>query len=381
MGNLYFSDFKVVSTINNIKIIYKILKEHSFVDSLELVDDNTIKGDNNGKRVSTLYNDMKNILFNDLDEFKIYAEVTARETPDMDITLYYIEKINNNIKSFDFSFCIVNNQAFYIQSVRERNMPKLLDELCINDDMTIYTSEELYIIKNILNEKYQENIFNELNYDTLSKDNRQILIDFDFIKDNNFKKSIKIENSNIEKNSDIKYEYYLNDFKKSEYILINDKKNGFYKEFYYVGLKKIECNYKDDKKDGSYKEWYDNGTLKIDSNYKDDKKDGSYKEWYDNGILKIDGNYKDDKKDGSYKEWYDGKLRIDGNYKDGKKCGEKWNDLMLRLLEEETDEEIKELINDALIFKYIFTADIWEWEDDDAETVQNLFTDLEYDYW
>ena len=54
---------------------------------------------------------------------------------------------------------------------------------------------------------------------------------------------------------------------------------------------------------------------------------------------------------------------------------------MLRLLEEETDEEIKELINDALIFKYIFTADIWEWEDDDAETVQNLFTDLEYDYW
>ena len=199
MGNLYFSDFKVVSTINNIKIIYKILKEHSFVDSLELVDDNTIKGDNNGKRVSTLYNDMKNILFNDLDEFKIYAEVTARETPDMDITLYYIEKINNNIKSFDFSFCIVNNQAFYIQSVRERNMPKLLDELCINDDMTIYTSEELYIIKNILNEKYQENIFNELNYDTLSKDNRQILIDFDFIKDNNFKKSIKIENSNIEK--------------------------------------------------------------------------------------------------------------------------------------------------------------------------------------
>ena len=46
MGNLYFSDFKVVSTINNIKIIYKILKEHSFVDSLELVDDNTIKGDN-----------------------------------------------------------------------------------------------------------------------------------------------------------------------------------------------------------------------------------------------------------------------------------------------------------------------------------------------
>jgi hypothetical protein len=142
---------------------------------------------------------MKNILFNDLDEFKIYAEVRARETPDIDNTLIYIEKINNNIKSFDFSFCIVNNQ--YLRLHRKiMNMPKILDDLCINDDMTIYTSEELYIIKNILNEKYQENIFNELNYDTLSKDNRQILIDYDFIKDNNFKKSIKIENSNIEKN-------------------------------------------------------------------------------------------------------------------------------------------------------------------------------------
>ena len=197
MGILCFSDFKIVSTINNIKIIYKILKEHSIVDSLELVDDNTIKGDHNG--VSPPYDDMKNILFNDLDEFKIYAEVRARETPDIDNTLIYIEKINNNIKSFDFSFCIVNNQ--YLRLHRKiMNMPKILDDLCINDDMTIYTSEELYIIKNILNEKYQENIFNELNYDTLSKDNRQILIDYDFIKDNNFKKSIKIENSNIEKN-------------------------------------------------------------------------------------------------------------------------------------------------------------------------------------
>jgi antitoxin component YwqK of YwqJK toxin-antitoxin module len=78
--------------------------------------------------------------------------------------------------------------------------------------------------------------------------------------------------------------YHKNGQLRSEFLIINNKREGVYKEYHDNGQLNIICNCVNGKK-GQYKQYFENGQLYMICNYVDDEYCGEFKEYSEDGQL------------------------------------------------------------------------------------------------
>ena len=130
-------------------------------------------------------------------------------------------------------------------------------------------------------------------------------------------KEMIYENGVVVSTKEIQTEYFGSGQKKSQYYLVNGKKEGAFTEWFENGQKDREGNYANGILNGLCTSWNSNGKKSSEENYSNGKKNGECTYWNNYGQMTSKGSYIDDLENGKFVILDDNLKEITVQYKDG----------------------------------------------------------------
>lgn len=141
--------------------------------------------------------------------------------------------------------------------------------------------------------------------------------------DKGYQFDLIVKSSELDSRNGTKYTYYDNGQLKTEYVVKDDKLEGYQKSYHENGNLRKEGNWKNDNEDGLFKFYDEDGVLKSDETYVDGKLQGPAHFYYPNGRVEMSSMYSYGKKTGLCEEYTeDGDLISKTNYIGDQRFGE-----------------------------------------------------------